>query len=46
MADFKRMAEAVDAVARHGHVVVLGGEAAINAANDKRPGLMTVSKVL
>lgn len=46
VADFRRMAEAVDAVARHGHVVVLGGEAAISAANDKRPGLLAVSKVM
>jgi hypothetical protein len=46
MADFKRMAEAVDAVARYGHVVVLGGEAAITSANDQRPGLLEVSKVM
>jgi Zn-dependent M16 (insulinase) family peptidase len=46
VADFKRMAEAVDAVARHGHVVVLGGEAAINGANEKRPGLLDVTKVM
>jgi Zn-dependent M16 (insulinase) family peptidase len=46
IADFRRMAEAVDAVARHGHVVVLGGEAAIAAANEKRPGLLAVSKVM
>ena len=46
VADFRRMAEAVDAVARHGHVVVLGGEAAIKAANEKRPGLLAVSKVM
>lgn len=45
-ADFKRMADAVDAVARHGHVVVLGGEAAITAANEKRPGLLAVTKVM
>jgi presequence protease len=45
-ADFKALAEAVDAVARQGHVVVLGGEAAIKAANEKRPGLMDVSKVM
>lgn len=45
-ADFRRMAEAVDAVARQGHVVVLGGEAAIKAANEKRPGLLAVSKVM
>ncbi len=46
VADFKRMAEAVEAVAKHGHVVVLGGEAAISAANDKRPGLLAVTKVM
>ncbi|QQR37051.1 insulinase family protein [Devosia oryziradicis] len=46
IADFRRMAEAVEAVARHGHVVVLGGEAAISAANDKRPGLLAVTKVM
>ena len=46
VADFRRMAEAVDAVAQHGHVVVLGGEAAIKAANDKRPGLLAISKVM
>ncbi len=46
IADFRRRAEAVEAVARHGHVVVLGGEAAISAANDKRPGLLEVTKVM
>ena len=45
-ADFLALAEALEAVAEKGHVVVLGGEAAINAANEKRPGLMEVSKVL
>ena len=40
------MAEAVDAVARHGHVVVLGGEAAIKAANEQRPGLLDVTRVM
>lgn len=45
-ADFKALAEAVDAVRTHGHIVVLGGEAAIHAANEKRPGLLAVSKVL
>ncbi|HEY8575759.1 MAG TPA: insulinase family protein [Devosia sp.] len=45
-ADFRRMAEAVDAVARQGHVVVLGGEAAITAASDQRPGLLETSRVL
>ena len=46
VADCKRMAEAVDAVARHGHVVVLGGEAAIGKANEMRPGLLEVTKVM
>ena len=45
-ADFKRLAEAVDAIARHGHVVVLGGEAAITSANEKRPGLLDVTRVM
>jgi len=45
-ADFLALADALDAVAKHGHVVVLGGEAAITAANEKRPGLLEVSKVL
>lgn len=45
-ADFAAMADAIEAVARQGHVVVLGGEAAITAANDQRPGLLAVSKVL
>ena len=45
-AEFRAMAEAIDAVARHGHVVVLGGEAAINLANEKRPGLLDVTKVM
>lgn len=46
VADFRRLAEAVDAIAKHGHVVVLGGEAAIKLANEKRPGLLDVTKVM
>ena len=34
------------AIITHGHVVVLGGEAAINLANEKRPGLLDVTKVM
>ncbi len=45
-ADFVALAEAIEAVAARGHVVVLGGEAAITAANEKRPGLLEVSKVV
>jgi Zn-dependent M16 (insulinase) family peptidase len=45
-ADFRRLAEAVEAVARQGHAVVLGGEAAITAANTQRPGLLEVSRVM
>lgn len=45
-ADFLALADALDAVAERGHVVVLGGEAAITAANGAKPGLLEVSKVL
>lgn len=45
-ADFTALAAAIEAVSKHGHVVVLGGEAAIKAANDARPGLLEVSKVM
>ncbi|WP_375452753.1 insulinase family protein [uncultured Devosia sp.] len=44
--DFKALADAVDAVRSKGHVVVLGGEAAITAANAERPGLLEISKVM
>ncbi|WDR01213.1 insulinase family protein [Devosia algicola] len=44
--DFAAMADALEAVAQNGHVVVLGGEAAISQANAQRPGLLTVSKVM
>ncbi|NMA98737.1 MAG: peptidase M16, partial [Phyllobacteriaceae bacterium] len=44
-ADFAALADALEAVAEKGHVVVLGGEAAINAANEQRPGLLKVTKV-
>ncbi|WP_207633260.1 insulinase family protein [Devosia aurantiaca] len=43
--DFEAVADALEAVAREGHVVVLGGEAAITAANEKRPGMLEVTKV-
>lgn len=45
-ADFLALADAVQAVADSGHVVVLGGAAAIEAANEQRAGLLAVSKVL
>ncbi len=45
-ADFMALADALDAIAAHGHVVVLGGEAAIQAANAQRHGLLDVSKVM
>ncbi|WIY52346.1 insulinase family protein [Devosia sp. YIM 151766] len=45
-ADFLALADALDVVAREGHIVVLGGEAAIEAANDQRPGLLDVSRVV
>ncbi|WP_169195287.1 insulinase family protein [Devosia sp. MC1541] len=45
-ADFEAMAAAVEAVAEKGRIVVLGGEAAITAANAERDGLLTVQKVV
>ncbi|MEO5806336.1 insulinase family protein [Devosia sp.] len=45
-ADFLLFADALDAVAANGHVVVLGGEAAIAAANVERPGMLEVTKVM
>ena len=44
--DFLALADALDLVTHKGHVVVIGGEAAINAANAERPGLLAVSKVI
>jgi Zn-dependent M16 (insulinase) family peptidase len=44
--DFVALADALDVLKDKGHVVVLGGETAIKAANDQRPGLMEVSKVM
>ena len=45
-ADFLALADAIDLVAEKGHVVVLGGEAAITTANEMQPGLLSVSKVV
>jgi len=45
-ADFTALADAIEAVAQNGRVVVLGGETALTAANEKRPGLMELSKVI
>lgn len=45
-ADFVALADALEAVAAEGHVVVLGGEAAIVAANDQRQSKLKISKVL
>ncbi len=45
-ADFTAMAEALEAVAANGHVVVLGGEAGLTAANAQRPGLLEIKKVM
>ncbi len=45
-ADFVALADALEVVAEKGHVVVLGGEAAITTANEKRPGLLAVSKAV
>lgn len=45
-ADFLKLADAIDAVAEQGHVVVLGGKAAIESANAARPDLLKVSTVV
>ncbi|MEO6012912.1 MAG: insulinase family protein [Devosia sp.] len=44
--DFKRFAEVLAEVATTGKVAVLGSEAAIKAANEDRPGFLSVTKVL
>ncbi|WP_374626011.1 insulinase family protein [Devosia sp.] len=44
--DFKALAAALQQVARHGQVVVLGSETAIKAANDERDNFLQVTKVL
>ena len=46
VADFREFASALAQVAEHGRVVVLGSEQAIQAANARRPGLLSVSKVM
>jgi Zn-dependent M16 (insulinase) family peptidase len=45
-ADFKQFAETLSALAQQGEVVVLGSADAIEKANQERPGLLEVKKVL
>ena len=45
-ADFSTAADLIEEVARHGHVVAMGSEKSITAANRERNGFMNVSKVL
>jgi len=45
-ADFRAFADTLDQVADRGLVVVLGSQAAIEAANAAKPGWLDVSKVL
>jgi len=45
-ADFKAFGETLQALAQHGEMVVLGSAAAIEKANQQRPGLLEVKKVL
>lgn len=45
-ADFSAAADLIEEVARHGHVVAMGSEKSITAANRERNGFMNVSKVL
>jgi hypothetical protein len=46
VSDFRALADALDLVVDRGHVVVLGSEAAIAAANAARGNFMAVTKVL
>jgi Zn-dependent M16 (insulinase) family peptidase len=45
-ADFRKFAEALDQVSRHGLVVVMGSPAAIEAANSERKDWLKVVKVM
>jgi Zn-dependent M16 (insulinase) family peptidase len=45
VADFRALADLLDAVSANGHVVVLGGTAAIEAANRETNGWLTVTSV-
>ncbi len=45
-ADIRRFADALDAVAAHGRTVVLGSEAAIEAANETLEDRFTLTKVM
>lgn len=45
-ADFRAFADAVEAASTHGAIAVLGSAEAIAAANQERPGLLTLRKVL
>jgi Zn-dependent M16 (insulinase) family peptidase len=44
--DLRNFAGAMTEVAAHGRVVVLGSEQAIEGANNERPGLLSVSRVM
>ena len=46
IADLRNFADAMTDVAARGRVVVLGSEAAIEAANAERPGLLTASRIV
>jgi Zn-dependent M16 (insulinase) family peptidase len=46
LADFKAIADVLDAVAEKGQVAVLGSEGAITQANAEKGGFLTVTKVL
>jgi Zn-dependent M16 (insulinase) family peptidase len=44
--DFRALGDVLEKVAKSGRVVVLGSEAAINAANEQRADFLAVSKVM
>jgi Zn-dependent M16 (insulinase) family peptidase len=46
LADFRNLGDVLGEVASKGHVVVLGSDTAIEAANAERGGFLTVSRIL
>jgi Zn-dependent M16 (insulinase) family peptidase len=46
VADFRNLADMLEAIAAHGNVAVVGSAEAIEAANRERPGFLHVSRLL
>ncbi|HEU5087288.1 MAG TPA: peptidase M16, partial [Roseiflexaceae bacterium] len=45
-ADFQAFADVLDGMREHSIVTVMGGEAALQAANEQRPNLLQITKIL